>query len=132
MWISAKTNYESEYEQYVELNHSNSTIWERKCIFHFITSHLALISGPDLLMNPTSCVWACQELLDESEHDCGRSPCSWDLTWGSVEPHAPAAGWTGSSCCPVSPSPCRLSPPPPAQHQQSHMAHKQRKGGVGA
>lgn len=57
------------------------------------------------------------------EQACGYSPCSWDLTWGSAEPHGLAAGWTGSSCCPASPSPCHLSPPLPGHHRQSQSGN---------
>lgn len=51
---------------------------------------------------------------------CTRSPCSWGWTSGSVEPREPGAGWRGFSCCPTSPSPCRLSPLLPGE--ESHRS----------
>ena len=65
-----------------------------------------------------------RSLLGEPRHDGGFSPCSWGWTWGSAEPHEPAAGWTGSSCCPASPSPCRLCPPRPGQQHRSHRRRR--------
>lgn len=40
-------------------------------------------------------------------------PCFVGWTAGSVELHVQAAGWTESSYCPTSLSPCHLSPPQP-------------------